>query len=193
MKNMTKRSFVVALALGILSLTIASSSAAPKKVMTEDDLIAELAGPDEDKVANAMLQLEKQFPTSTKAFPTMKKLLTDPREKVRRKAGRVLGVLHAEVNETDLKNITAMFKAANPQEVMDALKSLRGLKAESTVPEILPLLQNSNIAIVRDACRTLSTLGNKSHVAAIEPLLKHPDPKVQKDAQDAIFALNSKS
>ena len=168
-------------------------SAAPRKVLTEDDLIAALAGPNDEKVASAMLQLEKQFPTSTKAFPTIKKLLTDSREKVRRKAGRVLGALHAEVDQTDLKNICAMLKATDPQEAMDALKSLRGLKAESTVPEILPLLKHSNVNVVRDACRTLAVLGNKSNVAAIEPLLKHPDPKVQKDAQDAIFALKSKS
>lgn len=190
MSNMTKRSFIVGLALGVFALTTSPLLA---KAKTEDQLIAELAGPNEDKVANALLQLEKQYPTSTKAHPEIKKLLTDPREKVRRKAGRVLGAVHAEVNDTDLKNITAMFKASNPQEVMDALKSLRGLKAQSTVPEILPLLQNAHVGIVRDACRTLVVLGNKNHVAAIEPLLKHPDTKVQKDAQDAIFALKAKS
>ena len=174
-------------------LTFATSPLQAAKLKTEDELIAELAGPNEDKVADAMLKLEKQFPTSTKAFPEIKKLLRDPREKVRREAGRVLGALHAEVSETDLKNITAMFKATDPQEVMDALKSLRGLKAESTLPEIVPLLQNPNVGVVRDACRTLAVLGNKSHIAAIEPLLNHADAKVKKDAQDAIFALKAKS
>jgi len=47
-------------------------------------------------------------------------MLTDSRSKVRRKAGRVLGVLHAEVDQTDLNNLVAMFKASDPQEVMDA-------------------------------------------------------------------------
>ena len=191
MSNLTKRSFIVALALGVL--TFATSQLQAAKLKTEDELIAELAGPNEDKVADAMLKLEKQFPTSTKAFPEIKKLLKDPREKVRRKAARVLGALHAEVSETDLKNITAMFKATDPQEVMDALKSLRGLKAESTLPEIVPLLQNPNVGVIRDACRTLAVLGNKSHIAAIEPLLNHADAKVKKDAQDAIFALKAKS
>ena len=190
MSNLTKRSFIVALALGVL--TFATSPLQSAKLKTEDELIAELAGPNEDKVADAMLKLEKQFPTSTKAFPEIKKLLKDPREKVRRKAARVLGALHAEVSETDLKNITAMFKATDPQEVMDALKSLRGLKAESTSPEIVPLLQNPNVGVIRDACRTLAVLGNKSHIAAIEPLLNHADAKVKKDAQDAIFALKAK-
>ncbi len=193
MNPFTKRNFILALTLGVFSFTTLSGTAAPKKELTEDELITELAGPNEDKVANAMLQLEKRFPTSTKGFPAMKNLLTDSREKVRRKAARVLGILHADVNETDLKNITAMFKATNPQETMDALKSLRGLKAKDTVPEILPLLEKPNLGIVRDAIRTLAVLGDTSTVAAIEPLLKHADKKVQKDAQDAIFALKAKS
>ena len=191
MSNMTKRSLLAALVLGFFALHSSPLQAAA--TLTEDQVIAQLAGPDEDKVAKAMLDLEKQFPTSTKAFPAIKKLLIDPREKVRRKAGRVLGALHAEVDQTDLKNICAMFKPANPQETMDALKSLRGLKAGSTLPEILPLLQDAHLGILRDALRTVAALGNKSHVAAIEPLLKHADMKVQKDAQDAIFALKGKS
>jgi len=193
MNTFTKRNFILALTLGAFSFTTLSCTAAPKKELTEDELITELAGPNPDKVANAMLQLEKRFPTSKKGFPAMKNLLTDSREKVRRKAARVLGILHADVNETDLKNITAMFKAINPQETMDVLKSLRGLKAKSTLPEILPLLQNSHLGIVRDAIRTLTILGDKSTIASIEPLLKHADTKVQKDAQDAIFTLKAKS
>jgi HEAT repeat protein len=192
MKIMTKRNFIIALMLGVFSLTSTTLSAADKKLLTEDELIAELSGPNEDKVANAMVQLEKRFPTSTKALPTIKKLLTDPREKVRRKAVRVLGVLHAEVDAADLKNITAMFKATNPMEVIDALKGLSGLKAESTIPEILPLLQNPTRNVVRDAIRAIASLGNKSHIPAIEPLLKHADPAVKKDAADAIFTLQKK-
>lgn len=192
MKNMTTRRAIISLALAFFALTT-SLSAAPKKGATEDDLIAALNDPKDDVVAHAMLELEKRFPTSTKAFPAMKKLLTDPREKVRRKAARVLGVLHAEVDATDLKNICAMFQATNPQETMDALKALRGLKAASTVPEIVPLLKNSNVGVVRDACRTLAVLGTKSNVADVEPLLKSPDAKVQKDAMDAIHLLNAKS
>ena len=188
---MTKRSFLIALALGVFAITISSSQAA--KLKTEDELIAELSGTDAKKVAEAMLGLERQFPTSTRAQTEIKKYLTDSREIVRRKAGRVLGAIHAEVSETDLKNIAAMLKATSNPEVMDALKSLRGLKAESTLPQILPLLQSKDMAVIRDACRTVALLGNKDNIPAIEPLLKHADAKVQKDAQDAIFALKAKS
>lgn len=190
MKMMTKRSFIVALAAGTLALGCFSSSAKPK--LTEDQLINELSGSNPDKVADAMLQLEKNFPTSTKFLPKVKELLTDSRTKVRRKAGRVLGALHSEVNQSDLKNIAAMLKASDPQEVMDALKSLRGLNAKSTVPEILPLLQNSNVNVVRDALRTIAVLGDKSNAADVEALLKHSDPKVQKDAMDAAHTLKTK-
>src|SRR5689334_23573350 len=152
MKTIAKRSFLFALAFGLVAFTTSPLLAA--KAKTEDDLIAQLSDANETKVVEALAALEKEFPTSTKAFPTMKKLLTDPREKVRRKAGRVLGVLHAEVDEQNIKDICAMLKAADPQEVMDALKSLRGLKAGQTVPQILPLLQNPNPGVIRDACRT---------------------------------------
>lgn len=160
---------------------------------TEDQLIAELSGKNEDKVTAAMLQLEKKFPSGTKAIPAIKGLLTDSRSKVRRKAARVLGVLHVDVTDVDLKAITELFKGADPREVMDGLISLRGLKAQSTVPQILPLLKHTTPNVVRDACRTLAVLGGKDVIPSIEPLLTHPDAKVQKDAKDAIFALKAKS
>lgn len=188
---MTKRSFVIALALGVFALGSFSSEAKPK--LTEDQLIAELSGSNPDKVADAMLQLERNFPTSTKFLPKVKELLTDPREKVRRKAGRVLGALHSEVSQTDLKNIAAMLKASEQNEVMDALKSLRGLEAKSIVPEILPLLKHSVVNVVRDALRTLAVLGDKSNVSDVEPLLQHANPAVQKDAMDAMHTLKAKS
>ena len=125
MINLTKRSFLVALACG--AVVLATSSAFAAKVKTEDELIADLASPKESVVTGAMLKLEKEHPTSTKWQPEVKKMLTDSRSAVRRKAGRVLGSVHAEVSEADLKNITAMFSATDPQEAMDALKSLRGL------------------------------------------------------------------
>jgi HEAT repeat protein len=191
MINLTKRSFLVALACGAVML--ATSPAFAAKVKTEDELIADLAAPKDGVVADAMLKLERQFPTSPKWQAVVKKMLTDERSKVRRKAGRVLGAVHAEVSGEDLKNIVAMFKAAEPEEAMDALKSLRGLKAESTLPEVVALLKSPHVGIIRDACRTVADLGNKSHVADLEPLLKHADPKVQKDAADAIFKLKAKS
>ena len=123
----------------------------------------------------------------------MKKLLTDPRLKVQRKAARVLGVLHAPVDQTDINNICTLLKSTNTDTITDGLKALRGLTAPSAVPDILPLLDHSNSHIIRDACRTLAVLGNKDLIPKIEPLLKNPQPAVQKDAQDAIMALRSKS
>ena len=160
---------------------------------TEDQLIAELDGPNEDKVASAMLAIEKQFPASTKAFPKMKTLLKDNRPKVRRKAARVLGVLHADVDKENIKDIVAMVKSSDPAEAMDGLKALRGLKAADAMPEVKASLNSTTPNVVRDALRTLAVLGNKSDIPSIEPLLKHNDAKVQKDAQDAIFALQNKS
>src|SRR5262249_31327751 len=152
-----------------------------------------LSSRDEDKVTETLLALERHYPTSTKAFPTIKKLLTDSRPKVRRKAARVLGVLHAEVDDQNLKDICAMLKASDMREQMDALISLRGLKAQSTVPEIVPLLKSPTPNVIRDACRTLAVLGNKDLIPSIEPLLTHPDKRVETDAQDAIFKLKAKS
>jgi HEAT repeat protein len=192
MKTLTQRSFLIALALGIFALAITSTEAAPKKVLTEDELIAELDGPNPEKVAAAMLQLERQFPTSTKAFPVMKKLLTDTRPQVRRKAARVLGVLHAEVNSTDIKAIVALLKATEPREVMDGLIALRGLKAAEALPEIVPLLQHTHLLVIGDACRTVPVLGTKDNLKDLEPLLAHADKKVQKEAQDAVRALKEK-
>lgn len=188
---MTQRRFIIGLA--VAALTFATWTTHAAKAKTEDELIADLAAPKESVVTGAMLKLEKEFPTSTKWQPEIKKMLTDPREAIRRKAGRVLGAVHAEVSDADLKNITAMFKGSNPQEVMDALKSLRGLKAQSALPEILPLLQNAHPGIVRDALRTVATLGDKSHLPQVEALLNHADAKVKKDAQDAAFTLKSKN
>src|ERR1051325_2166244 len=188
MNTMCKRSFVGTLTLALL--TLASPLFAAEK--TEDQLIAELDSPKADAVTSAMLKIEKTYPTSTKAIPKIKTLLTDARQPVRRKAGRVLGALHAEVSEADIKAITAMLKSADSREVMDALISLRGLKAQQTVPEILPLLKSPTPNVVRDACRTLAVLGTKDVIPSIEPLLNNPNAAVKKDAQDAIFALKNK-
>ncbi len=188
MKKICKSSFVWALLLALLA--VASPVLADEK---EDKLIAELASPMESKVTDAMLKLEKQYPTSTKAFPTMKQLLKDRRERVRRKAARVLGALHADVDQENLKDILALTKGSDPREIMDGLISLRGLKAESTIPDLLPLLKHAHPNVIRDTCRTLAVLGNKDLIPQIEPLLNHPEPAVKKDAQDAIYKLRQKS
>jgi hypothetical protein len=188
MKALCKRNFLALLIAGIL-LAPASLFAGQK---TEDQLIAELDGPDGHKIASAMLAIEKQYPTTTKALPKIKSLLKDNRPEVRRKAARVLGSLHAEVSSEDLKNIVALLKSNNVDEVIDGLKALRGLKAQETVSEIKTCLTHAHPNVVRDACRTLAVLGTKGDIPAMEPLLTNKNAAVQKDAQDAIFALKNK-
>lgn len=189
MKALCKRNFVALLISGVL-LAPASLLAAQK---TEDQLIAELDNPNGSKVASTMLAIEKQYPTSTKALPKIKSLLKDNRPEVRRKAARVLGALHTEVSSEDLKNIVVLIKSSNPDEAIDGLKALRGLKAQETIPDIKMCLNSPTPNVMRDACRTLAVLGTKSDIPAIEPLLTHQNPAVQKDAKDAIFALKEKS
>ncbi len=191
MIRMAQRSFIIALALGVF--TLASSQVQAAKIKTEDQLIADLASPKEEVVADAMLKIEKQFPTSTKAIPEIKKYLGDDRAKVRRKAARVIGVLHADVTSAEIKTICGLLKATDQREVMDGLIALRGLKAAEALPEILPLLNHAAPNVVRDACRTVAVLGGKEHIPLIEPLLKNADPKVQKDAQEALFVLKAKA
>jgi len=166
------------------------------KAETEDDLIAKFSSPDEGKVLSAMTHYKKLYRDSTKAFPVLKSLLTDSRQKVRERAAGMLGAMHADVNEQDVKAICALLKEPNVGANQEGLKSLRGLQGPAVagaVPDILPCLKNSNSYVVRDACRTLAVLGNKDVIPLIEPLLNSPESKVKKDAQDAITALRSKS
>ena len=186
--NMNLRSLLAAVTLVAVGVCLPLHAA----VLSEEELIAQLGMPEEGKVTSALLKLEKQYPTSPTAIAAEKKLLADPRIKVKRKAARVLGAIHAEVSKADIQAIAELLKSADPQTVQDGLKALGGLKAQSAVPEILPLLKSPTPNVIRDACRTLTVLGNKSVVPSIQPLLSYPDPKVQKDAADAIAALNAK-
>ncbi len=188
MKSIRRLSLLTLLTCFIASLALSASA----KTKTEAEYIADLASPKKGVVTDAMLGIERNYPTSTQGIAEIKKMLTDPRPEVRQKAARVLGALHSDVSAEDLKNIAALLKSSNKNEVLDGLKALRGLKAESTVPDILPLLNNPDKNIMRDACRTLAVIGNKSNIPAIEPLLQNPDSAVKKDAQDAIFALKNK-
>jgi HEAT repeat protein len=192
MKNITRRCFAIVLGLSFAAFAIPAHAA--KK--TEDQLIAELSSPEEKLVYNAMADLERQFPTSTKYHPKLKELLSDSRERVRTKAGRVLGAVHAEMSADDIKSVVKQLKSTNTKAEKEAgLKTLRdlGSKAKSTVSDITPLLKDADVGIKRDACRTLAVIADKSVVSEIEPLLKDSDPKVQKDAQDAIFKLKEKN
>lgn len=191
MNSMTKRCFVVALTLGLIGLAT-TPAWAQKKGKSEDDLIAALASPKEKTVINTMQEMEKLYPTSTKCQDAIKPFLTDNRKPVMRKAARVLGVMNAPVSEADLKNIAALLKGTDKNEIIDGLKALRGLKAQSTIPDILPLLENKDKNIIRDSIRTLAVLGDKSLVPKIEPFMNYQDLAVQKDAADALSILKQK-
>jgi HEAT repeat protein len=184
MKNKCKHLFV-----GALIFAVALPLFAREK--TEDELLADLTSPKARVVINALQGLEKQYPTDVNAQTKIKTLLTDDRPPVKCKAARVLGAINADVSETDLKNIATLLDG-NKNEMEDGLKALRGLKARSTIPKIIPLLQNPDNNIKRDACRTLAVLGDKSLVPTIQPLLTFPDLAVQKDAADAISILKEK-
>ena len=109
MKNTCKRllvgAFIFAIALPLLA----------KPEPTEEQLIANLASPTAKVVFAALQDLEKKFPTSAPAQAKIKTLLTDPRQNIREKAARVLGALHAEVSEADLKSIAADFLQVDDQ------------------------------------------------------------------------------
>ena len=190
MKDLTKRSFVVVLTLGLF--TFATVPVLAAKQMTEDELIALLASPKEKVVVNAMQEMERYYLTSTKCQDALKPFLADNRKPVARKAARVLGAMNAPVSDADLKHIAKLLKGPDKYEIIDGLKALRGLKAQSTIPEIIPLLKNPDKNVIRDACRTLAVLGNKSQIPDIKPLLQYPDLAVQKDAADAISILKEK-
>jgi HEAT repeat protein len=158
---------------------------------SEDELLADLTSTKPRVVINALQDLEKQYPTDVKAQTQIKLLLNDDRPPVKRKAARVLGAVNADVSGADLKNIASLLDG-NKDDIEDGLKALRGLKAQSTIPKIIPLLQNPDNNIKRDACRTLAVLGDRSLIPTLQPLLNYPDLAVQKDAADAISILKEK-
>jgi HEAT repeat protein len=119
-------------------------------------------------------------------------MLKDPREKVQRKAARVLGAINAKVDAKVLADITPLLKSANKDAVIDGLKALRGLDAASTVPQIVPLLASPDENIKRDACRTLAEIGSPPVISKIEPLLSDSNKKVQEGARTAIEKLKLK-
>ncbi len=159
----------------------------------EARLIAGLAADDPRKVLNALDDLAEQPNPGTNAIAAARKLLSDPRPALRKKAARALGAIHAQVDQADLKAIYRMLKSYDKAEADEALKALRGLHAPEAVPEITPLLKSSHNLLVRDACRTLAVLGTKELIPAIEPLLKHPNADVRTDAQSAITALQKRN
>ncbi|HEY3932518.1 MAG TPA: hypothetical protein VGM58_09135 [Verrucomicrobiae bacterium] len=192
MSKLYRRSFIGMLALAVFGLTLTPLllQAGPPK--SEDELIADLASPKDSVVISALQNIERNYPTTTKALPAMRKLLADPRDKVKRKAARVLGVIHADVDSTDIENICELLKSSDKREIMDGLIALRGLKAQSAIPQIIPLLDNPDSNVKRDSMRTLAVLGDSSLIPKIKPFLTYPDLAVQKDAADAIAILKEK-
>jgi HEAT repeat protein len=177
------------LLVGVFTLALALPALA--KIKTVDEYIADLASPKPGVVVSGLQGIEKNYPTDANALTKVKDLLADPRPTVKRKAARVLGAVNADVSDADLKNIATLL-AGDKNEKTDGLKALRGLKAQDTVPQITPLLQDSDLNIKRDAIRTLAVLGDKSLVPTIKPFLTYPDLAVQKDAADAIEILKEK-
>jgi len=188
MSTRVSRAFSLTLLFAAISFSF--SALASKK--TEEEWIAQLSSTDEGKVTGALQGLEKEYPDSPTARAKIISMLKDPREKVQRKAARVLGAIHAKVDAKVLAEITPLLKSANKEAVVDGLKALRGLDAASAVPQILPLLASPDENIKRDACRTLAEIAGPSAVSKIEPLLNDPNKRVQEDARAAIEKLKLK-
>jgi HEAT repeat protein len=184
MKNIWKLMLV-----GVFTFALALPALA--KIKSVDEYIADLASPKPNVVVSALQGIEKNYPTDANALTKVKDLLADPRSAVKRKAARVLGAVNAEVSDADLKNIATLL-AGDKGDKEDGLKALRGLKAQSTIPQIIPLLQDLDLNTKRDAIRTLAVLGDKNLVPTIQPFLTWPDLAVQKDAADAISILKEK-
>jgi HEAT repeat protein len=190
MSSHRARSFAVSLLFAGVFFSLSVPALASKK--TEEEWIAQLASADEGKVTSALQGLEKEYPDSSTARAKVASMLKDPREKVHRKAARVLGAIRAPVDAKILADITPLLRSPNKDAVIDGLKALRGLESKSTIPQILPLLASSDENIKRDSCRTLAEIGDASLVPKIEPLLSDPNKKVQEDARDAISRLKAR-
>jgi len=201
MKNIYKPLFSGALIIAI-SASVPSLRAGqrdnyvPIHPKTEAQLIEQLEPANSaGTITDAIGQLEAMHgadASCTNSIPALKHLLADPREPVRRKAARVLGVFHAPLDDADIKLVCAQLRASDWREVQSGLKALRDLHTSSAVPDILPCLKHPNPFVARDACRTLAVVATKDVIPAIEPLVNSPDPAVRKDAQDAIATLNAR-
>lgn len=169
------------------SLSVARLFRAPIK--PEDELLVGLTSSSASKVVDTLGKIEKKYPTSTNAHSAIKKLLTDQRPIVRRRAARTLGNCRSIVDDIDVRNICMLFQSKDLAEIEDGLKALRPLVAPQATPQILPLLQFNQLGIVRDACRTLAEIGTREAIPAIQPLTSHPDKNVREDAHKAITRL----
>src|ERR1051325_4491571 len=110
----------------------------------EARMIAEMASNDPHKVLKALADLEEKQNPGTNAIGAARKLLSDPRPAVRKKAARVLGAIHAPLDQDEIKTICRMLKSYDPSEADDALKALRDLKVSEAIAEITPLLKSAH-------------------------------------------------
>ncbi|HEY4952742.1 MAG TPA: HEAT repeat domain-containing protein [Verrucomicrobiae bacterium] len=195
MKNIFKLFFAGLLGSVVLGMASPALVASPT-LSAEDESIQDLVPTkSEGTITSAMSQLERMYHqdfSNTNAIPALKKLLTDERSLVRRKAARLLGVFHAQLTDDEIKEICMQLRSTWSEEC-SALKALRDLDAKQAVPDVLPLLRDSNSDVVRDACRTLAVIANKSVIPSIEPLLHSPNARVVEDARKAIDQLKLKS
>ena len=96
------------------------------------------------------------------------------------------------IKDPKVREICAVLRSTDPEEIIHALKLLRKPECSDAVPAILPLLRHPHPNVVRDACRTLAVIANKDAIPSIEPLLKDKRSDVRKDAQAAIDKLRTK-
>ena len=189
MSGLCSRDFARAWCIGLVALTLFVRAADSK---SETDLIGDLASPQAAVVTNALREIEIHYPAGTNAMPAVKVLLTDSRAIVRRKAGRFLGDLHADVSRTDIRNLCKQLTAVDLQEQIDGLISLRGLKAPEAEPDVLASLKSPSPSVIHEACATISVIGGREATPYVALLLRHPDSNVQKDARAAMKALREK-
>ena len=185
------RMYAMLVAAGFAAAFLLSGLSAATK-HTEAELLQELSSPDEARVYHALQELEKEYPDSQEARTRIIALLKDPRERVHRKAARVLGAIGVHLSDAQIGDVVSLLSSPDKDAVIDGLKALRGLGNKSAAKSIAPLLKNADKNIKRDSCRTLAVLGDKSVIPEIEPLLNDPDKKVQQDAREAIAQLKAK-
>jgi len=189
MRRIGPRSTAFVLLLSPLLLAVAGEAAATK----EEFVFAALAGvQDEEDVIAVLARIESEVPDSTLAAAKVAPFLHDERLKVRRKAVRTLGILPFRLDAAALADVAKMLASSSPDEVTDALRGIRWLYSQATIPLVLPLLGNADEHVKREACRTLAIVGDRSVAEKIEPLLKDPVADTREDAEAAIAQLRRK-
>ena len=84
------------------------ADAISRRPTPDEKLINALVSDDLNKVDNALGDVESMAHPDTNVLLAVKKLLPDPRPSIRQKAARVLGTIHAPMNQNDLDAICFM-------------------------------------------------------------------------------------